>query len=76
MFSLNDTLQEKLEESRKSGLWRPELPRLTEPIRISLAPDDVIAITRITLDQDRDAALEFITDRLEKEIRKITDKIR
>lgn len=76
MLILEDEQEKKSGESTKSGLWRPELPRLTEPITISLNPDDVISVTRIVLDQDRDAALEFVTCRLEKEIRKITDKIR
>jgi hypothetical protein len=57
------------------ALWRAALPRLNENITISLTPEDVISATRIALDQDRDAALEFVTGRLEKEIRKVTDKV-
>jgi hypothetical protein len=63
-------------KSPESGLWRPELPRLTEPIMICLQPEDVISVARIALDEDSEAALEFVTGRLEKEIRKVTDKAR
>jgi uncharacterized protein (DUF169 family) len=57
------------------AMWRPALPRLNEDIMISLTPEDVISVTRIALDQDRDASLAFVTDRLEREIRKVTDKV-
>lgn len=63
-------------ESAARGLWRAALPRLNESIMISLTPEDVIWATRIALDQDRDAALAFVIGRLEKEIRKVTDKVR
>jgi hypothetical protein len=76
MSLIKDDQQTKPQESAEGGLWRPELPRLTEPIMISLKPEDVISVARIVLDQDREEALEFVTNRLEKEIRTVTDRVR
>ena len=50
------------------------IPRLDKDILIRLSPEDVMRIMAITMDQNRDEAFEFVTERLgmllQKELQK------
>jgi hypothetical protein len=44
----------------------------TDKIVLTFSPEEVIEITRISLDEDRDGALSFIKDCLEKKVKAAT----
>jgi len=65
-----EVLQHQAEARRSVGAT----PRLNKDILIRLSPEDVMRIMAIALDQNRDEAFEFVTERLGKLLQKELQK--
>ena len=65
-----EVLRHQAETRRSVGAT----PRLNKDILIRLTPEDAMRIMSITMDQSRDEAFEFVTERLGKLLQKELQK--